>query len=40
MFLLDMVSPVIILAPAAVIAGLIIAGVIAIIVAIFKRIFR
>ena len=40
MFLLDMLNPIFILAPAAVIAGIIIFGLIAIIVAIFKKIFR
>lgn len=40
MFLLDALNPVIILAPAAVIAGIIIFGLIAVIVAIFKKIFR
>ena len=40
MFLLDMLNPIIILAPAAVIAGIIIFGLIAVIVAIFKKIFR
>lgn len=40
MFLLDMLNPIVILAPAAVIAGLIIFGVIAILVAIIKKIFR
>ena len=40
MFLLDVLSPIGILVPAAVIAGLIIFGLIAIIVAIVKKIFR
>ena len=40
LILLDMLNPIIILAPAAVIAGIIIFGVIAIIVAIIKKIFR
>lgn len=40
MFLLDALNPIIILAPAAAIAGIIIFGVIALIVAIIKKIFR
>ena len=40
MFLLDMLNPTVILAPAAVIAGIIIFGFIALVIAIFKKIFR